>query len=50
MKELTYTCSGDYYIPVLQLTPQSKTTLGKYGRMRWSYLKEYHPACIIPCL
>ena len=43
MSELTYTKNGDYLIPDLALTEQSETSLGKYGRMRKSYLKEHRP-------
>ena len=43
MSELTYTKSGDYLIPDLTLTEQPETSLGKYGRMRKSYLKEHRP-------
>ena len=41
--EITYTKINDYYIPNLVL-PKSKYSdykLGKYGRMRARYLKEY---------
>ncbi len=40
---LTYTQSGDYLFPNLVLTEQPQRDLGKYGRMRQRYLKEYHP-------
>ena len=43
MEELTYTKNGDYLIPDLSLTPQPETPLGKYGRMRRTYLKEHRP-------
>lgn len=40
--ELTYTKIGDYYYPNLCLPPvDDDRPLGKYGRMRKSYLKEY---------
>ena len=41
MTSLNYTKTGDYQIPNLTLsdTPQ----IGKYGRMRRSYLKEHRP-------
>ena len=44
MNELTYTKNGDYRIPDLKLSeePQSKL-LGKYGRMRQTYLREHRP-------
>lgn len=44
MNELTYTRVGDYYIPNLKLTEQPDKPIGKYGRMRQRYLKEYRPA------
>ena len=40
---MTYIQSGDYLIPDLKLTPQPDTPLGKYGRMRKTYLKEQRP-------
>lgn len=40
---LTYTMNGDYQIPDLKLTEQPEKPLGKYGRMRKSYLKEHRP-------
>ena len=43
MSELTYTRSGDYLIPDLSLTEQPQAPLGKYGRMRKTYLKEHRP-------
>ena len=43
MNELTYTRSGDYLIPELNLTAQPQAPLGKYGRMRKNYLKEHRP-------
>lgn len=44
MRELTYTRVGDYYIPNLKLAEQPDKPIGKYGRMRQRYLKEYRPA------
>ena len=44
MKELTYIRVGDYYIPNLKLAEQPDKPIGKYGRMRQRYLKEYRPA------
>ena len=41
--EITYHWEGDYLIPDLQLTEQPETPLGKYGRMRKTYLKEHRP-------
>jgi hypothetical protein len=43
MEELTYTKNGDYLIPDLSLTEQQEMPLGKYGRMRKTYLKEHRP-------
>ena len=40
---LTYTRSKDYLIPNLKLDEQPENPLGKYGRMRRTYLKEHHP-------
>ena len=37
----TYRKEGDYYIPNLKLPPMPDYQIGKYGRMRRSYLKEY---------
>ena len=39
----TYRKEGDYFIPNLELPPTSDYQLGKYGRMRRSYLKEHRP-------
>ena len=43
MNELTYTRSGDYWIPNLSLSQQEMQPLGKYGRMRKAYLQEHRP-------
>ena len=43
MNELTYTRSGDYWIPDLSLSQQERKPLGKYGRMRKKYLQEHRP-------
>ena len=43
MNELTYTRCGDYYIPDLKLSEQPEAPIGKYGRMRKSYLKKHRP-------
>ncbi len=37
----TYRKEGDYYIPNLELPPSPSYEIGKYGRMRRSYLKEH---------
>ena len=39
---LNYTKLGDYQLPN-QTRSQPKTPLGKYGRMRRNYLKQYRP-------
>ena len=41
--ELTYTQCGDYLIPNLVLSDTKEYHIGKYGRMRRAYLKEYRP-------
>ena len=43
MADLTYSRNGDYYIPDLTLKDQPDKPIGKYGRMRKRYLKEYRP-------
>ena len=43
MKELTYSRSGDYQLPNLKLSEKMQISIGKYGRMRLRYLKEYRP-------
>ena len=40
---LTYTRSGDYLIPNIQLTESEAKPLTKYGRMRKQYLEEHRP-------
>ena len=40
---LTYTQVGDFLIPNLALPEQPDRDLGKYGRMRRTYLKENRP-------
>ena len=51
MTELTYTRNGDYLIPDLTLseTPEDARPLGKYGRLRRSYLQEHRPG-LYSCL
>lgn len=41
---LTYTQCGDYLIPDLVLSNTREYHIGKYGRMRHAYLKEYRPS------
>ena len=43
MSKLTYIRCGDYDIPNLKLSVQPETSIGKYGRMRKSYLKKHRP-------
>lgn len=44
MNNLEYIRNGDYYILNLTLKEQPKTPIGKYGRMRKTYLQEHRPA------
>ena len=39
----TYRQEGDYLIPNLTLPDEPECQIGKYGRMRRSYLKEHRP-------
>ncbi len=41
--EMTYTRNGDYLVPDLSLTETEQKPLGKYGRLRKTYLKEHRP-------
>lgn len=41
MKEITYSQSGDYLIPNLELPQQENVTLGKYSMLRHTYLKTH---------
>lgn len=43
MEKLTYFRCGDYYIPNLKLAEQPDKPVGRCGRMRQRYLKEYRP-------
>ena len=43
---MTYIQNGDYLIPDLKLSQQRSNPLGKYGRMRKTYLKEHRP-CLL---
>ena len=40
--KINYIRSGDYFIPDLKLTEETRS-IGKWGRMHRDYLKEYHP-------
>ncbi len=42
MQELNYIRCGDYYIPDIRLSEESRP-IGKWGRMYRDYLKKYHP-------
>ena len=44
MNNLTYSRNGDYLIPDLTAPEETSQPLGKYGRMRKSYLKEQRTA------
>ena len=39
--ELTYHCCGDYLLPDLELAPEDRQPIGKYGRMRLAYLQAH---------
>lgn len=41
MNGISYTKNGDYYIPDLKLTNAEQTPLGKYGRIRKTFLREH---------
>lgn len=38
----TYRQVGDYFIPNISLPDEQEYQIGKYGRVRRSYLKEHH--------
>ena len=38
-----YTLHGDYYLPDLDLAEKASAPLGRYGRMRKTYLEEHRP-------
>lgn len=40
---LAYTLHGDYYLPNLKLSDADKSPIGRYGRMRMTYLRENRP-------
>ena len=40
---LTYTLHGDYYLPNLNLSDADRAPIGRYGRMRMTYLQEHRP-------
>ena len=39
--KITYRKEGDYFIPNLSLPIQPKKQIGKYGRLRLNYIKNY---------
>lgn len=41
--ELTYHRCGDYLLPNLELAPEDRQPIGKYGRMRLAYLQTHRP-------
>ena len=41
VKEINYIKIGDYYFPDLNPPTQKKINIGKYGRMRLSFLKKH---------
>lgn len=44
MNNLEYIRSGNYFIPNLILSEQPQISIGKYGRMRKTYLQKHRPA------
>lgn len=42
-QNLTYTQCGDYYIPDIRLAHIEAQTLGRYGRMRRTFLEQNNP-------
>ena len=40
--KITYSKYGDYYIPDLTVPNTKKYIIGKYGKLRRQFLKEYH--------
>ena len=38
-----YTLHGDYYFPDLELPEAPRQVIGRYGRMRKTYLEEHRP-------
>ena len=40
--KLSYSKNGDYYIPNIKLDNENYKPLGKFGRMRKSWLMEHH--------
>lgn len=44
MNKLKYSKNGDYFIPEIALSEQVTKPLGKYGRLRRTYLQEHRQA------
>ncbi len=42
MKKITYHKEGDYLIPDLYFPKQPSKSIGKYGRLRLNYLKNFN--------
>ena len=40
---LDYVSVGDYYIPAVELPEDDDRSIGKWGRMHWTYLEETNP-------
>ena len=49
MNEMTYTQVGDYRIPDIELKNTETKPLGKYGRMRRTFLQENNPMLLEAC-
>ena len=41
--KITYTQQGDYLLPNLMLSEQSKVEIGIWGKRHLRYIKQYHP-------
>lgn len=48
--EITYTKYGDYYLPDLAVPEEEPATYGRFGRMRFKYLKEHRRGTYISLL
>ena len=48
--EITYTKYGDYYLPDLAVPEEEPATNGRFGRMRFKYLKEHRRGTYISLL
>lgn len=40
--DIDYVLVGDYYVPDLKL-PEERRSIGHWGRLHQTYLKQYHP-------